>query len=108
MVIVTVPRADILTSASHLVRHAGKVVLYAGPDEENSRLSLYDFANNVALHKHFYPVREKLSMNDICDLIQGGRIDPKDFYSHVMPVERFGEAIEMTMSRDAFKVILTL
>lgn len=70
-------------------------------------LPLWDFANNVSLHKHYYPVREKLTMGAVCDLIQRGTIDPKAFYSHVMPVEEFRSAVEMTASREAFKVILT-
>jgi L-iditol 2-dehydrogenase len=108
MAIVTIGRADILCSASHLVRHGGKVVLYSGVDPENAKVSLYDFANNVALHKHFYPVRERLKMPEVCALIRGGKITPKDFYSHVLPVEDFPAAVALTRSREAFKVILTL
>ncbi len=103
-----VGRHAIMIEASGLVRRGGKVVLYAGVGPEQHLLDLHEFKNNVVLHKHFFPDGD-LDVNDeLCELIVSGKVDPKNFYSHTVPIDDFQQAIDKTLSREAFKVVVTI
>ena len=43
---------------------------------------------------------------DTIALIEAGKVNPKDFYSHVLPYEKIDEAVKLTLSKQALKVIL--
>ena len=45
-------------------------------------------------------------MDETIALIEAGKVNPKDFYSHVVPFENIGEAVELTLTKQALKVIL--
>ena len=103
-----VGRHEIMIEASNLVRRGGKVVLYASVGPKQHMLDLHQFKNNVVLHKHFFPDGD-LDVNDeLCDLIVSGKVDPKNFYSHTVPIDDFQQAIDKTLSREAFKVVVTI
>lgn len=64
--------------------------------------------NNTRIQKLNYPYGEYAIMDENIRLIQSGKLDPKDFYSHVMPLEQINEAIELVKSRQAMKVVLEI
>ena len=56
---------------------------------------------------HNLPYRRFDSLEPVLDLIAKGVIDPKNYYSHIMPVEQIHEAMRLIQEKKALKVILT-
>ena len=63
--------------------------------------------DNTSLHMLNFPYGEYAIMDETIALIESGKVNPKDFYSHVLPYEKINEAVEMTLNKKALKVILT-
>lgn len=106
LIIDAVGSPDIIIRASHTVVSGGKVALYAGLHKDKKMIDFHEFANNVSLHKMYSPCGDLLVHDEAMSLIKEGKVNPKHFYSHVLPMERFEDAMNMTLSREAFKVIL--
>jgi threonine dehydrogenase-like Zn-dependent dehydrogenase len=49
-------------------------------------------------------------MRDAADAVASGRLDPSPLYTHTFPLERLGEALDMTRDRpDGFvKALVTM
>ena len=45
-------------------------------------------------------------LDETIALIEAWKVNPKDFYSHVLPYEKIEEAVQLTLSKQALKVIL--
>ena len=41
-------------------------------------------------------------------LVRRGVLKPKDFYSHVLPIDRAPEGVELIRARQAYKVIIDM
>ncbi len=106
IIIDAVGSPEIIISASHAVRSGGKVALYAGLHKHKKMIDFHQFANNVSLHKMYSPCGDLEVHEEAMSLIQEGKVNPKHFYSHVLPMERFEDAMTMTLKREAFKVVL--
>jgi len=105
-VLVAAGSTALLIRASHTVKTGGKVGLYAGLSKEDKFVNFHDFANNVSLHKMYSPSGDLEVHEEAMEMILDGRVNPKHFYSHVLPLERFEDAMRMTLDRTAFKVVL--
>lgn len=62
---------------------------------------------NTRLQMLNFPVGEYAIMDETIELIRTGVVNPKDFYSHVLPYEEISEAARLVRSREALKVILS-
>lgn len=101
-----VGNSEILIEASRYLKQGGTVcslgVLKAG----DTLIDAGSLQNNTRLHMLNFPYGEYDCLPKIVAMIERGEIDPKDFYSHVVPYTQVHRAIEMLESREAFKVIL--
>ena len=105
-VIDAVGSQDVIIKGSHTVTVGGKVGLYAGIKKDKKMLDLHAFANDVSLHKLYTPSKDIELTEETIRLMLSGEADPKFFYSHVLPMEDFEKAMQMVLSREAFKVVL--
>lgn len=103
-----VGRPEILYEASHFLKSGGKVGSMGVLRRSEVCLDTSRFQTNTALHILNYPVGEYEVMTETIALIEAGKVNPKDFYSHVLPYEKIQEAIDLTVSKEAFKVVLTI
>ena len=55
-----------------------------------------------------WPYQEHSTHDELVRAILDDRIDPKDYYSHVMPMDDVARAVEMVRSREAYKVVLKI
>lgn len=62
---------------------------------------------NTRLQMLNFPVGEYAIMDETIELIRTGVVNPKDFYSHVLPYGEINEAARLVKSREALKVILS-
>jgi L-iditol 2-dehydrogenase len=47
-------------------------------------------------------------MQENIEYIQKGLIDPKNYYSHVLPMDRLDEILDLVRNKKALKVIMTI
>jgi L-iditol 2-dehydrogenase len=108
LVIDAVGSTAVIREASHLLEPGGTVGVLGVIKNKDASLSLLDLANHSSVHMLNWPYREHATHEEIIDLILQGKIKPKDYYSHVMPMEEASRAVEMIKTREAFKVVLKM
>ena len=99
---------SILEEGSHFLKPRGKVcglgVLSAGKD----LLNIHNLQNNISYQVHMQPYKRFSFMPELVTLIEAGKIDPKDFYSHVLPMEDIEKAMELVRTKQCLKVLLKI
>lgn len=98
---------DILYEASRHLKPGGKVGSMGVLRSNDLLVDTSRLQDNTSLHMLNFPYGEYAIMDETIALIQQGRVNPKDFYSHVVPYEKIGEAVKLVSSKQALKVILT-
>jgi len=63
--------------------------------------------NNTSVHMLNFPYGEYDVLDENLGYIRAGLIDPRDYYSHVMPVDDVAKALELVLKKQTIKVILT-
>jgi L-iditol 2-dehydrogenase len=108
MVIDAVGSSAILVEGSGMLRPGGKVGSYGVLSSEEGEVSLLELKNNTVLHMLNWPYREGDVHEELIEMIRSGAVNPKDYYSHVMPIEEAPQAVQKVRSREAFKVVLSM
>lgn len=99
---------SILLEASSFLKPGGRVGCMGVLPQKDSRVDVTRLQNNTLLQMLNLPYGEYQVMQENIRLIQAGKIDPKDFYSHVLPVEEINTCMELVCKKEALKVILTI
>lgn len=99
---------DILYEAGRHLKPGGRVGSMGVLQNHDLLIDTSRLQDNTSLHMLNFPYGEYAIMDETLALIQAGKVNPKDFYSHVLPYERIGEAVELVRSKEALKVILTI
>ena len=108
LVIDAVGSPAVIREASHLLTPGGKVGVTGVIKNKDASLSLLDLANHTSVHMLNWPYREHASHDEVISLILKGDINPKDYYSDVIPIAEAPRAVEMVKARTAFKVVLAM
>jgi L-iditol 2-dehydrogenase len=98
----------VIREASHLLVPGGTVGVVGVISNTDAQISLLDLANHASVHMLNWPYREHATHEEIVGLVRSGRITPKDYYSHVLPITDAPRALAMVESREAFKVVLAM
>ena len=72
----------------------------------DSTVDLSLFPKNILIHMLNFPYHEYYCLEENLDYIRRGLINPKDFYSHVLPMDEVQKAYELVMNKQTTKVIL--
>lgn len=107
IVIDAVGKSQILIEGSHRCRCNGVVGAMGVLRKEDASFDVQRIKNSVRLHMLNFPYHSFAALDSLQDMIRRGDVNPKDFISHVMPVEDVQKGIDMIRARQAFKVILT-
>ena len=99
---------DILYEASRHLKPGGKVGSMGVLRNNDLMVDTSRLQDNTSLHMLNFPYGEYAVMDETLALIQAGKVNPKDFYSHVLPYGQIREAVELVQSKKALKVILTM
>ena len=97
---------DIIYEASQHLKPGGKVGSMGVLRSNDLLIDTTRLQGNTCLHILNFPYGEYDIMDETIALIEAGKVNPKDFYSHVVPFENIGEAVELTLTKQALKVIL--
>ncbi|MCQ6557435.1 zinc-dependent alcohol dehydrogenase [Paenibacillus mendelii] len=107
LVIDAVGSTSIIKEGVNLLKRGGKLGVYGVLDQNDGMLNLFDIPSHTNIHMLMLPYGEHNYHDKVMEMIAKGDINPKDYYSHVMPVEEIEQAVQMTADRSALKVIVT-
>lgn len=99
---------SIILEASRRLRVGGTVGSIGVLKLGDRNINIRELQNGTSLLMLNFPVGEYAVMPKTVDMIRDGIINPKDYYSHVLPFTEIAEAMNLVRSRQAFKVILTI
>ena len=108
IVVDAVGSSGVILQGSQYLRSGGKVASIGVLKEHDRTINLRDLKNNTSLHMLNYPVGEYDIMAKTVKMIRAGIVNPKDYYSHVLPYTEIQQALELVRTRKALKVILTI
>ncbi|MGI6167374.1 MAG: hypothetical protein ACOYIA_04470 [Eubacteriales bacterium] len=74
----------------------------------DSSIDLSILKNNTLIHMLNFPYGKYEAFDELLGYIKSGQINPRDFYSHVMPLESAAEAMRLVLEKKVLKVILTV
>lgn len=100
--------AAIIEEGSHFLRAGGAVCCLGVLGTDKNMVNMHRVKNNTSIHAHMYPYKRFSFVPEVSRLILEGRLNPKDFYSHVLPMEEIHRAMELVRSKQALKVILKI
>lgn len=107
LVIDCVGSVDVIKEGAKFLVPGGRVSVYGVLSKATANINLTELPNNISIHMLNWPYREHREHDAIIQLIEEGKLDPKDFYSHVLPAEECQKGAEMIENREAYKVIFT-
>lgn len=107
LVVDAVGASSILLEGSQRLKPGGKVCSLGVLKHEDRMIDASKLKVNTALHMLNFPYGEYAIMDKTARMILDGTVNPKDFYSHVLPYTEIEQAMELVRSKTALKVILT-
>lgn len=108
VVIDAVGSVEIICEGARFLKPGGLLGVYGVLKKEHSSLDLLALPNNVRLQILNWPYHEHRTHDEVVEWVRSGKVDPKWFYSHVMPVDDAAKGVEMIRNREALKVIFTM
>ena len=99
---------DIIMEGARLCKPFGRVGCYGVLKHAYANINLCDMPNNIMLQTLNWPYREHAAHDEVLSLVERGLLDPKEFYSHVLPLGKIAEGVEMIRTRQAYKVIIDM
>ena len=108
LVVDAVGRSEILLEASGRLKPGGKVCALGVLKNDDCLLDMSRFKSNTCLHMLNFPFGEYDALPEIIRDVETGVVNPKDFYSHIVPFEHIQEALDLVAARTAFKVVLDI
>jgi threonine dehydrogenase-like Zn-dependent dehydrogenase len=107
MVIDAVGLTTIIYEASNRLKPGGKVGSLGVLKKDDRLINTALLKNNTSIHMLNFPYGEYAIMDKTIRLITDGTIQPKDFYSHIMPYTEIDKAIGLVRGKKVLKIILT-
>ncbi|WP_283674756.1 zinc-dependent alcohol dehydrogenase [Butyricicoccus sp. Marseille-Q5471] len=98
---------SILYEGSGYLKPGGKVCSLGVLKKDDRLIDTSRLQCNTSLHMLNFPYGEYRIMDDTIAMIESGKVNPKDFYSHVLPYDQLEEAFQLVREKKALKVILT-
>ncbi len=108
MVIDIVGHTSILIEGSGFVKPYGKVCSMGVLKKDDFLLDMSKIKNNTMVHMLNFPFGEYDCLEQNIDLIRRGIIKPKQFYSHVLPMDEVHQAMELVRTKRTLKVVLKI
>lgn len=97
---------EIIMEGAQFLQKGGKVGVTGVLSPGHSTIDLLALPNHTSVHALTFPYREHELHDEMIRLILSGQVNPADYYSHVLPLDRAEEAMDLVTGRKAFKVIL--
>lgn len=108
VVIDAVGKTQIIYEASQRLKPGGRVGSLGVLKDNDQWVDTSKLQDHTMLHMLNYPYGEYAIMDQTIALIQEGKINPKDFITHVVPMEQIHTAMELVKNQEALKVVLLI
>jgi len=108
IVVDAVGYTKVIMEGSHRLKQSGRVGSMGVLKDTDCTINASQLKNNTLLHMLNFPYGEYDMMQENIEYIQKGLIDPKDYYSHVLPMDRLDEILDLVRNRKALKVIMII
>lgn len=108
IVVDAVGSSQILIEGSHRLKPFGRVGSMGVLRDSDLLVDVSKLKNNTVLHMLNFPYGEYAAVPEVVRCIQEGLVDPKNFYSHILPMEQIDEVMALIRSKQALKVIMTV
>ncbi len=108
VVVDCVGSTQIIYEGSHRLKNLGIIGSVGVLKSDDLLIDTSRLKCNTRLQMLNFPVGEYAIMDETIELIRTGVVNPKDFYSHVLPLEEIGKAADMVRNREALKIILSI
>jgi len=108
IVVDAVGSTRVLMEGSHRLKQFGRLGSMGVLKNTDCVIDASHLKNNTLLHMLNFPYGEYQRMEENIGYIRQGLVNPKDFYSHVLPMDRIDDVLELVRNRQAFKVIMTV
>ena len=108
VVIDAVGNPAITNAALPLIKMGGTIGVYGVIADPAMAIQKSAGPYNFNLIVHQWPTRwrERQAQEPLCDWLRQGRIDPREFITHDMPLERINEALEQVRNGSVLKALL--
>ncbi len=106
IVILTVVNKEILNQCINYIRDGGGIIIFAGTDnKEGVEININTlYRREISIIGSYSSSPKHLSQ--ALELISDKDINVKNLITHRLPLEEFGEAVELIINRKAYKVII--
>jgi L-iditol 2-dehydrogenase len=108
IVVDAVGLSSIILEGSQLLKPLGRFGAMGVLKKDDASFDVTRLRNNTMFQLLNLPSGEYDIMKENLELIDAGKINPKDFYSHVLPRENIEECLRLVREKKALKVILTM
>jgi threonine dehydrogenase-like Zn-dependent dehydrogenase len=98
--------SSVVSEASLRLKPFGVVCSLGVLRKDDNLVNLSALRNNTRVHMLNFPYREYDVLDENLEYIKQGLVNPKDYYSHVMPMDRVDEALRLVIEKQTIKVIL--
>lgn len=106
-VIDLVGSSKVLLEGTSYLCQGGKLCSMGVLKKTDSTMNVSLLQNNTCLHMLNFPYRRMSYMPELIGMIRSGQLNPKLFYSHVLPPEHIDDCVNMIRSKQALKVIIS-
>ena len=107
-VIDAVGLSSVIMEGTKRLRPFGMMCCLGVLKKGDSTIDLSFLKNNTRLQMLNFPYQEYGVLDENIQFTKDGKINPKDYYSHVLPIEEVNEAIRLVRNKETIKVIMTL
>lgn len=97
----------ILLEATDYLKPGGTLCSMGVLKKSEAQIDLIKLQNHTKLHMLNFPYQRMEYMDKLVELIHAGKIDPKAYYSHVLPIERISECVRLIGNKEALKIVLS-
>lgn len=108
LVIDAVGKTQIIYEGSGRLKPGGRVGSLGVLKDDDQVVDTSRLQVNTMLHMLNYPYGEYAIMDQTIELIQSGQINPKDFITHVVPMDEITTAMELVKNQTALKVVIAI
>lgn len=100
--------SSIVIEGSHRLKQGGKLCGMGVLRSDDCMIDASKLQNNTTLHMHNFTYKRFDSLEPVLQLIKEKKLDPKSFYSHVLPLSEINRAVEMVKNKEVLKIVFTI
>lgn len=97
----------ILLEATDYLKAGGTLCSMGVLKKNEAQIDLIKLQNHTRLHMLNFPYQRMEYMDELVELIHTGKINPKAYYSHVLPIEKISECVRLIGNKEALKIVLS-